>query len=288
MCRCPSKPRNATRSQASSPRPTGQPGRQVERATTRSGAGSVMRAAYPGPGSEGSSSGSVKRRVRRDLGVRRTSPKPVDASGSTRAPSQGGGVVPGPDGCPGAVLAQRWAPDRWARRSALRTGAPRCSRRRAARWSGAGRPTRSPRAPHPASSSAAAAAPAPSLRAPGLMPPDGTSGRADEGPGAGARRPVRARLGTCGTGRGEPGAFSGWPWRRACWAAARSTSTWTSPAAPSVARRRRGRADQRATRVMVGRAPDLVECPENLEAEVGASVRCTLVDGEMSSASTSR
>lgn len=29
----------------------------------------------------------------------------------------------------------------------------------------------------------------------------------------------------------------------------------------------------------VGRAPELVECPDPLEAEVGAEVRCTLTDG---------
>lgn len=30
----------------------------------------------------------------------------------------------------------------------------------------------------------------------------------------------------------------------------------------------------------VGRAPDAVECPDDLEAEVGATLRCTLTDGD--------
>lgn len=30
----------------------------------------------------------------------------------------------------------------------------------------------------------------------------------------------------------------------------------------------------------VGRAPDAVECPEDLAAEVGATLRCTLTDGD--------
>ncbi len=45
-------------------------------------------------------------------------------------------------------------------------------------------------------------------------------------------------------------------------------------------------ADQVAGRVSdqleqrVGRAPDSVDCPDDLDAEVGATVRCTLTDGE--------
>ena len=74
--------------------PTGQPRRQVERAITRSGAGSVTTARKPVPGSAGIASPVFQRLTRMIDGVGRTSPYPSAVVGSTRVPSHGGGLVP--------------------------------------------------------------------------------------------------------------------------------------------------------------------------------------------------
>src|SRR5690349_9466942 len=92
--RAPSNPTNVSRTQERSSAATGQPGFQVDRAITSAGAGAVIREAKPVPGSMGSRSGRVNRRTRSAGGVGRISPKPFDRVGSTRVPSQLGGVAP--------------------------------------------------------------------------------------------------------------------------------------------------------------------------------------------------
>src|SRR5690606_6654106 len=70
---------------------TGHEACHVERAITSGGAGSETFARKPLPGSAGSASGRVKRRLRRAGGVVR----PVAPSGNSRVPSHDGGTVPG-------------------------------------------------------------------------------------------------------------------------------------------------------------------------------------------------
>jgi hypothetical protein len=66
----------------------------VERAITCAGAGATILEAKPLPGSDGTESGSVKRRVRSESGVGFWTPKPSGVFGSTLVPSQEGGTVP--------------------------------------------------------------------------------------------------------------------------------------------------------------------------------------------------
>lgn len=74
--------------------PTGQPGRQVERAITDCGAGLVVIASKPVPGSIGIESPVFQRLTRMMGGVGRTSPNPSSVLGSSRFPSHGGGTEP--------------------------------------------------------------------------------------------------------------------------------------------------------------------------------------------------